>query len=66
MYFREHSSRDGFGQMYILFSFESGKLVRIVEVNEEFFGWDFRATYIDGYVYMFAEGYFNVVKAEKS
>jgi len=66
LYFREHSSRDGFGQMYILFSFESGKLARIVEVNEEFFGWDFRATYIDGYVYILAEDYFRVVKAEES
>lgn len=66
IYIKPYSGRDDFGVFYILFSFESGKLERVVEVNEEWFGWDFRATYINGYVYMFGEGYFNVVKAEKS
>ena len=68
IYFAPYQGRDDLGDFYILFSLASGKLERIVEVNEEWFGWNFRATYVNGYLYMFGEifpeNFFRVVEAE--
>ena len=69
IYFAPYQGRDDLGDFYILFSFASGKLERIVEVNEEWFGRNFRATYVNGYLYMFGdifpENFFRIVKAEE-